>query len=106
MVNYSTTTLTKQGILVDGDVTYNVNVTVVNGELARLNVVIQKKVMRQYPNPNGGFTENQEDAYIGSITLEHGRKVIEIVQDEDPIPYITTFREILDEVIGKNPVEG
>jgi len=106
MVNYSTTTLTKQGTLVDGNVTYNVNVTAVNNELARLNVVIHKKVTRQYPDANGGFMENQEDTYIGSITLEHGRKVIEIIQDENPIPHITMFQEIMDEVLGKKPVEG
>jgi hypothetical protein len=84
MVNYTTTTLSKQGTLMSGDVTYNVNVTAVNNELTRLTCSISKK-----------------DAYIGNITLEHGRKVIEIIQDESVIPHLTTFQEILDEVLGK-----
>jgi len=103
MVNYATTTLNRQGALVNNDVTYNVNVTVVNNELTRLNCGISKKVLKQYPNGNGGYIENQEDIYIGSITLEHGRRVIEVVQEEDVIPHLIKFQEILDEIIGKEP---
>jgi hypothetical protein len=101
MVNYTTTTLNKQGTLTDGDVTYNVNVTAVNNELTRLNCSISKKIVKKYPDGNGGYVENQEDTYIGNITLEHGRKVIEIIQDESIIQHLTTFQGILDEVLGK-----
>jgi len=100
LVNYFMTTLTKQGTLVVGDVTHNVNVTANNGELARLNSYITKKVTRQYPDANGGTVEQQEEAYVGNITLENGRRVFEFAQDEDPVPYINTFKEILDEVLG------
>lgn len=100
---FSTTTLQKEGILQDGDVTYSVNVTAVNNELTRLHCGITKKVVVQQPDGNGGQIPIEENQPIGHITLEHGRKVIEISQSEDVIPYITKFQEIFDEVIGKEP---
>lgn len=103
MVNYTTSTLNKQGTAVNGDVTYGVNVTAVNNELTRLACSITKKVIKQYPDGNGGFIDNPEDTNIGNITLEHGRQVIEIIQEENIIPHLTVFQKILDEVLGKTP---
>ena len=100
LVNYSTTTLTKQGTLVKGDVTHNVNVIATNGELTRLNSYITKKVMKKYPDGQGGTMDQPEDTYVGNIALENGRRVFEFAQDEDPVPYIGTFQAILDEVLG------
>lgn len=102
MVNYTTSTLNKQGTLEKDAVTYGVNFTAVNSELTRLACSITKKVVKQYPDGNGGFVDNPEDINVGNITLEHGRKVIEIIQEEDVIQHIMVFQEILDEVIGKN----
>lgn len=101
MVNYTTTTLYKQGTLVKEDVTYGVDVTAVNSELTRLTCAISKKVMKQYPDANGGTTERPEDIHVGNITLENGRQLIETVQQEDVIPHLTVFQEILDEIVGK-----
>jgi hypothetical protein len=103
MVNYTTTTLNKQGAMVKGDVTYNVNVTAVNNELTRFNCSISKKIVKQYPNGNGGFVDNPEEVNVGNITLEHGRQIIEISQEENVIPHLTVFQQILDEVLGKTP---
>jgi len=100
LVNYFMTTLQKQGTLVVGNVTHNVVVTVNNGELTRLNSYVTKKVMKQYPDANGGVVEQPEETYVGSITLENGRRVFEFVQDEDPTPYINTFKEISNEALG------
>jgi len=103
MVTYTKTTLNKEGTLIDGDVTYNVNVTAVNSELTRLNCSISKMEKKQYPDGNGGYVENPENTHIGNITLEHGRQVMEIIQGENLIPHLTKFQEILDEVLGKTP---
>lgn len=104
-INFSTTTLQKEGILQDGDVTYSVNVTAVNNELTRLHCGITKKMVVQQPDSNGGQIPVEENHPIGHVTLEHGRKVIEIPQSEDVIPYITKFQEILDEVLGKTSTQ-
>lgn len=90
MVNYTTTTLNKEGTLIDGNVTYGVNVTAVNSELTRLNCSIMK-------------TENSQPTHIGNISLEHGRQITEIIQGENLIPHLTKFQEIMDEVLGKTP---
>lgn len=102
MVNYSKTTLTKEGTLVDGDITYNVTFTAVNNELTRLSCTVTKKKTVQYPDGNGGNVENQEDVFAGSITLEHGRQITEFVQGENVMPYLLKFQGILDEVLGKS----
>lgn len=100
---FSTTTLQKEGILQDGDVTYSVNVTAINNELTRLHCGITKKVVVQQPDGNGGQIPVEESHPVGHITLEHGRQVTEITQGENLIPHLTKFQEILDEVLGKEP---
>ncbi len=99
---FSTTTLQKEGILQDGDVTYSINVTAINNTLTRLHCGITKKVVVQQPDGNGEQIPLEESQSIGYITLEYGRQVSEINQGENLIPYITKFQEILDEVIGKS----
>lgn len=101
MVNYKTETLHKQGTVEKGEVTYNVDVTVVNGELTRLGCSISRKVLQKYSNGQGGFTEAKEDMNVGSIIMEHGRQVIEVAQTEDVIPHVNQFQAILSEILGK-----
>ena len=102
-INFSTTTLQKEGILQDGDVAYSINVTAVNNELTRLHCGITKKMVVQQPDGDGGQIPVEDNQPIGHITLEYGRQVTEITQGENLIPYITKFQEILDEVLGKEP---
>lgn len=101
MVNYSKTTIQREGTLVEGDVTYNVNITAINDELTRLHCGITKKVIVNQPDGNGGQIPIEEPQHIGHITLEYGRQITEIIQGENLIPHLTKFQEILDEVLGK-----
>lgn len=89
-VNYSTTTVNKEGTFVEGDLTYNVNITIVNNELQRLACSIAK-------------IQDTQATHIGTITMEYGRQITEIVQGENLIPHLTKFQAILDEVLGKTP---
>lgn len=100
-IEFSQTTLNKEGILQDGNVTYSVNATAINNELTRLHCAISKRVEKQYPDGNGGQTIVEEPQQIGHITLEYGRQVTELTQGEDLLPHLIKFNEILDEVLGK-----
>jgi hypothetical protein len=104
MVNFTKTTLQKEGILQDGNVTYNVNVTAINNELTRLFCGITKKAVVQQQDATGGQTSVEENQLIGHIILEYGRQVAEIVQSEDLVPHLENFQGILDEVLGKEAV--
>lgn len=103
MVNYTTTTLNKQGTLVSGNVTYGVNVTAVNNDLTRLSCSITKATTIQQPDGDGGAIEREENKAVGNITLEHGRVVVEVIQEEDVIPHVIKFQEILNSVLGRTP---
>lgn len=103
MVNYSTTTIQKEGTLRVENIIYNVSVTAVNNNLARLSCGITKVETKAQPDGNGGTTTFDETTSVGHITLEHGRQVAEVNQSEDLIPHLTKFKEILDEVLGKEP---
>lgn len=98
---FSQSTLNKEGILQDGKVTYNINVTAVNNGLTRLHCSITKNIEVQHPDGNGGQTTVEEPQHIGHITLEYGRQVTELPQGEDLLPHLIKFNEILDEVLGK-----
>jgi len=100
-IEFSKVTLQKEGFVLNGNVTYSVNVTAVNNELTRLHCGITKKTVVQQPDGSGGQTPMEENLLIGHITLEHGRQVMEIAQGENILPHITKFQEVLDEVLGK-----
>lgn len=101
MIQFAKTTIQKEGMLPDGDATYNVSVTVVNNELTRLYCAINKKTVVQQPDGNGGSTGVEENQSVGHIIVEYGRQAMEMSQGENPIPYLTKFQEIYDEVTGK-----
>lgn len=93
-VNYSTTTVNKDGTLVEGDVTYNVNVSIVNNELQRLACYIMKQ-----------DTESGMPIHIGNISLENSRQIIEMPQGENLIPHLTVFQKILNEEQGNTQID-
>lgn len=101
MVNYSKTTINKEGTLQSGDVTYNVQSTVINNTLSRLYCGISKKAMVDMPDGRGGQAPVAQTIPVGYIVLENGKKISEISDGEDDIPHLTKFKEILDEVLGK-----
>ena len=105
MVNFTQTTLQKEGTLESGDVTYKVSVTAVNNELTRLYCGITKKTVVQQPDGNGGQNPVEQIIDIGYITLDHGRQMTEVAQGENIIPHLSKFQEILDEVLG-TPAES
>ena len=99
MVEYKRTIFQKEGVLQSGNLTYNVNVLVENDILSRLQVSITKTETRVSDGSNEEVPIDQS-IHIGHIILENGRRVIEIVQEEDPIPHITKFQGILAELIS------
>lgn len=101
MIDFKETSITKKGEVVKGDVTYNVNVMAKNGELTSLRASIVRKKIAKYPDGNGGFVEAPEDAHIGNMMLENGRKTFEIANEEDIVEHINVFQQIIDEVVGK-----
>lgn len=90
MVNFTRQTLTKEGTLQAGDVSYSVTLTAIDGVLTRLHCNIAKK-------------EREQHVQVGYISLDHGRQHVEVAQGENLIPHLTKFQEILDEVLGSTP---
>lgn len=103
MVNFTKTTLQKEGILQDGDITYSISLTAVNNELTRLYCGITKKTVVQATDAAGNSQPVEQPISIGHITLDHGRTITEANPGESILPHLTKFQEILDEVLGKTP---
>lgn len=101
MIQFAKTTIQKEGTITEGDVTYSVSVATVNNELTRLYCGINKKTIVQHSDGNGGSTGVEENQSVGHIIVEYGRQAMETGQGENPIPYLTKFQEIYDEVTGK-----
>lgn len=95
-VNFTQTTLQKEGTLQVDDVAYNISATAINGNLTRLYCGITKKVTVQQK----GQAPVEQPISIGYIVLEHGRQVTEATQGEDITPHLAKFQEILAEVVG------
>ena len=105
MVEYSTTTIERQGVFVDGNITYDINTRVVNDSLERLVCNITKVVKGKVPDGNGGMVEGNEPVSIGFISFEQGRQTSQLIQDENIIQYLTRFQEIYNEVMGITGVQ-
>lgn len=106
MVEYNRTTINKEGVYQEGDTRYTVNAVVVDNQLTRLSVSIQKKKIEQILDEDKNATpiENYVDA--GHIVVESGRRIGEFVDpEEDVVPYFTVFQKILDEVLGKTATQ-
>ena len=101
MVDFTKTTVQRDGTVQDESTIYNISATIVNNELTRLYCGITKK-SRQDETHNDQMTG---DIPVGHITLEYGRQVTEFTQGENLIPHLIKFQEILDEVLGKNTSE-
>ena len=100
MVEYLTTTIEKQGVFVDGNITYDISTRVVNDNLERLVCNITKVVKGKVSDGNGGMVEGDESVSVGFISFEQGRQTSQLIQDESIIQYLTRFQEIYNEVMG------
>lgn len=93
MVNFTRTTVQKQGTLQEEGFNYNVNVTIEDSVLTRLGVEIIKRM------------KDLQDQHVGYVSQEQGRQVAEIASGEDIIPHLIKFQEILNEVLGVEKME-
>lgn len=94
-VNFTKTTMVSEGVRSTETATYNVSATIVSDE-TQTNAL---QSLRMQVN-------EKELGYVGDISLQDGRKVVNLINEADLLEHFVIFSEILDEILGSNKEEA
>lgn len=94
-IQFTSTTISKAGIIENAPYLYNVSVEIVNNILANVTFNIQKSVTKTDDETQTSLDENE---YIGSIRQEGGRNFLDFIVGEDPIPHLTIFNQSVNSI--------
>ncbi len=93
-VTFTRSTTVSEGVRTSEKATYNVTATVVSDE-AQTNSL---QSLRVQVDENGG-------GYVGDISLENGRRIVNLTSEADLLEHYVVFSEILEEIISPKDVD-